>query len=178
MPPKSKRPAGKGRPITFLDVHDNARPDDRPDTCNKSMGLPVALYRCTDRGIEYAGEPVSGKSAITTLSGLLPEVFAQNPGTPKLNSKSLEHLACKLQKAVAGMQMGILADVRLVFPIGDTVGALGFHRAPVAADRHIDSILFMAMNKHGHLSERREQPSADGMELKAAAFGMQGVHYV
>lgn len=176
---KSKRPA-QGGPITFpvCDLNKSARANDSAPSADKSTGIAVALYRFTPSGIEYYDSIVSSNSATSMILQSLPVIFELGTGTPKLNARSLDQLGTKFQKAVAAMQMGILGDVRLFFPIEAAICGLGFHRAPVAADRWIESIQIIAMNRFGHLREMRAKPSAEGMEQNSAVFGMEGVHHV
>jgi hypothetical protein len=138
--------------------------------------IVVAPYGLGSEGWEYHNRLTPGTKAVEWLLDGLPEIFARTPGAPQINTKTMQQLYSKLKKTLREFAVGSLADVRIIFPVDNDPRAFGFHRMPVAADRHIPSILLITMNRFGHLSEFRLRPDADGMTTKAAAFGVEGQH--
>lgn len=137
----------------------------------------VALYRLSSEGWDYYHNLTFGTQAIKCLLDDLPEIFANAPGTPNINTKTMQQLEFKLRNALKEFSAGTLADVRVCFPVGEDMRAFGFHRMPVGADRDTQSLLAIAMNRFGHLSESRWRPTLDALAVKAAVFGCE-VHHV
>lgn len=180
--PERKKPT-QGRPFTSsLDADSET---SKADTAcghgdrQQPPGTMVHVYRIAAGGYEYYGNPMSTNMALKLIYNLLPRVFASHQKAPKLNPKARGKMLAKLSKAADAMGMGILLDVRLLFPVGGDGAAIGFHRSPNHSDRYIKSVEFIGMNRRGQVSEpMRGKPTIEALEKMAQAFGMQGVDYV
>lgn len=137
----------------------------------------VALYRLSSEGWDYYHTLTFGTQAVKCLIDDLPEIFANAPGTPNINAKTMQQLEFKLRNALKEFSAGTLADVRVYFPVGGDMLSFGFHRMPVGADRDMQSLLVIAMNRFGHLSESCWRPTLEAMAVKAEVFGCE-VHHV
>lgn len=136
----------------------------------------VAIYQLSSERWDYYQHPAYGNLAIKRLVENLPGILASEPSAPKLNAKTMQQLESKLRNALKEFATGSLADVKVYFPLGDDIRSFGFHRMPVSADQAIKSVLTIAMNRFGHLSEMRCRPTAEAIAVKAAAFGGEVPH--